>query len=88
MKLELKTENNKFSKSLSDFFRIIFFLTLIVIFCDLSLKLGIISRHYQIEYNCILLSTETSQSNFKELSKLSKLKNKRKIWEFCREFID
>ena len=87
MKLELKTENNKFSKSLSDFFRIIFFLTLIVIFCDLSLKLGIISRHYQIEYNCQLTSVEKSKANFKKLSKLSNLKNKQKIWEFCRDVI-
>ena len=87
MKLELKTENNKFSKSLSDFFRIIFFLTLIVIFCDLSLKLGIISRNQKIEFNCRLLSVEKSKPHFKKLSRLSNLKSKQQIWEFCREVI-
>ena len=88
MKFELKTENDNFSKSLSNFFRTVFILSLIVIFCDVALKLGVISRHYQIEYKCSLLSVETSKSNFKELSKLSKLKNKQKIWEFCREFLE
>ena len=87
MKLELKTENNKFSKSLSDFFRIIFFLALIVISCDLSLKLGIISKNYQIDYYCKILSVEKSKSNFNKISKLSNLKSKQRIWEFCREVI-
>ena len=85
MKFELKTENDNHLNSFSDFFRIVFILSLIVIFCDVALKLGVISRYYQIEYKCSLLSVETSKSNFKELSKLSKLKNKQKIWEFCRE---
>ena len=88
MKFELKTDNENYLKSLSNISKTVFNLIVLIVLCDISLKLGIISRHYQIEYNCILLSTETSQSNFKELSKLSKLKNKRKIWEFCREFID
>ena len=88
MKLELKTDNDNYSKSLSNFFRIFFIIALISIFCDMAVKLGVISRHYQIEYNCSLLSVETSKSNFKELSKLSKLKNKQKIWEFCREFLE
>ncbi|MBO8232056.1 hypothetical protein CU311_05145 [Prochlorococcus marinus str. MU1402] len=88
MKLELKTENDKHTKWLSNFFRVSFTFALIIIFCDTVLKLGVISRHYQIEYNCSLLSVETSQSNFRELSKLSKLKSKQKIWEFCREFIE
>ena len=86
MKLELKTENDKHYKSLSNFFRTIFSFALIVIFSDVALKLGVVSRHYQIQYNCSLLSVETSQSNFKELSKLSKLKSKQKIWEFCKKF--
>ena len=87
MKFELKTENENFSKSFSIFFRTVFILALIVIFSDIALKLKVISRYYQIEYNCSLLSVETSQSNFRELSKLSKLKSKQKIWEFCREFV-
>ena len=84
MKFELKTENENYSKSFSNIFRNIFFLSLIIIFCDVALKLGIISRNYQIDYNCRLLSVEKSKSNFERLSKLSKLKSKQRIWEFCR----
>ena len=87
MKLELKTENENYSKSFSQFFGIVFFLTLIIILCDVSLKLGIISRNHQIEYNCRLLSVDKSKPQFKKLSRLSNLKSKQQIWEFCREVI-
>ena len=87
MKFELKTENENYSKSISQFFGIVFFITLIIIFCDVALKLGFISRNYKIEYNCRLLLVEKSNPNFKRLSKLSNLKSKQQIWEFCREVI-
>ena len=87
MKFELKTENENYSKSISQFFSIVFFLTLIIILFDVALKLGIISRNHQIEYNCRLLSVEKSKPHFKKLSRLSKLKSKQLIWEFCREVI-
>ena len=86
MKFELKTENEKYSNSFSNVIRTIFFISFIIIFCDLSLKLGNISRHYQINYNCKLLSIEKSAANFKKLSSLSKLKSKQRIWDFCKEF--
>ncbi len=85
MKFELKTENENFSKYFSHFFRNVAIFALIIILCDISLKLGIISRIYQIEYNCMLLTVE--KSNFKKLSRLSNLKSKQKIWEFCREVV-
>ena len=87
MKFELKTDNENYSKSYSQFFGIVFFLTLIIILCDVALKLGIISRNHQIEYNCRLLSVEKSKPYFKKLSRLSNLKSKQQIWEFCREVI-
>ena len=87
MKFELKTEKENYSKSFSQFFGIVFFLTLIIILCDVAIKLGIISRNYSIEYNCRLLSVEKSKPHFKKLSKLSNLKSKQQIWEFCREVI-
>ena len=87
MKFELKTENENYSKSISKFFGIVFFITLIIILCDVALKLGIISRNHKIEYNCRLLSVEKSKLNFKRLSKLSNLKSKQQIWEFCSEVI-
>ena len=88
MKFELKTENENISRSISNFLSNVFKLALIIIFCDIALKLGIISRNYQINYNCQLLTVEKSKSNFKKLSRLSNLKSKQKIWEFCREFIN
>ena len=87
MKFELKTENENYSKSFSQFFIIVFFLTLIIILFDVALKLGNISRNYQIDYNCRLLSVEKSKPLFKKLSRLSNLKSKQKIWEFCREVV-
>ena len=87
MKFELKTENENYSKSISQFLGIVFFITLIIILCDVALKLGIISRNHKIEYNCRLLSVEKSKPYFKKLSKLSNLKSKQQIWEFCREVI-
>ncbi len=85
MKFELKTENENYSKSFLDVFRTIFIFALLIIFCDVALKLGIISRHYQINYICRLLPIEKTPSNFKKLSRLSNLKSKQRIWEFCRE---
>ena len=87
MKFELKTENEKYSNSFSNVIRTIFFISFIIIFCDLSLKLGNISKHYQINYNCKLLTIEKSATNFKKLSSLSKLKSKQRIWDFCKEFV-
>ena len=87
MKFELKTENENYSKSISQFFGIVFFITLIIILCDVALKLGIISRNHKIEYNCRLLSVEKSKLHFKKLSNLSNLKSKQLIWELCKEVI-
>ena len=87
MKLELKTENKNYSKSFLYFFGIFFVLALIIILYDVSLKIGNISRNHKIEYNCRLLSVKKSKPHLKKLSRLSKLKSKQQIWEFCREVI-
>ena len=87
MKFELKTENENYSKSISQFFGIVFFITLIIILCDVALKLGIISKNHRIEYNCRILSVVKSKPHIKKLSNLTKLKSKQQIWEFCREVI-
>jgi len=87
MKFELKTEKENFSKSFLQFFGIFFFLTLIITLFDVALKLGTISKNHKIEYNCRLLSVEKSRPHFKKLSRLTNLKSKQQIWEFCREAI-
>ena len=85
MKFELKTENENNTKLFSNFFKAVSILVLIIFLCDFAIKLGIITRQYQINYFCRLLSVEKSSSNFKKLSKISNLKSKQKIWDFCRE---
>ena len=87
MKFELKTENENYSKSFSQFFGIVFFLSLIIILTDVALKLRIISRNHEIDFSCRILSVEKSKPHFRKLSKLSNLKSKQQIWELCREVI-
>ena len=87
MKFELKTEKENYLKPFLQFLVIFFFLTLIIILSDVALKLRSISRNHKIEYNCRLLSVEKSKPHFKKLSRLSNLKSKQQIWEFCSEVI-
>ena len=84
MKVELKTENDNCLKIFSDILGIFFKIAALIILFDVALKLGSISRQYQIDYNCKLLSVEKTNSNFKKLSRLSHLKSKQRILEFCR----
>ena len=88
MKFELKTEKDNDTKSFRFVFLVITVLFLIIILCDVALKLGNISRHYQINHFCILLIIEQSSSNFRKLSKLSNFKSKPKIWQLCREVVN
>ena len=87
MKLELKSENENYSKLFSNVFKALSFIALIIFFCDIALKLGAISKNYQIEYNCKVLSIEKSKPNFQALSRLSNLKSKQRILDFCREVV-
>ena len=54
---------------------------------NFAFKLSIISRSYETDYNCKLLSVEKSKTHFKKLSGISNLKSKQQILEFCREVI-
>ena len=87
MKFELKTDNEKYSKSFLNVFGTFFIIVIIIIFSDIAIKLGTISRHYQTDYSCKLLFVEKSASNFKKLFKLSKIKSKQRILEFCKELV-
>ena len=85
MKFELITENKNYPKTFSHFLGIFFIFALIIILCDIALKLGIISRRFEVEYNCRLLSVDKSKTIFDKLSRLPNLKSKQQIWDFCRE---
>ena len=58
MKFEVKTQNDDFSQSSFSFFLVFAFLSFIVIFSSISIKLGSISRNYEINYLCKLITIE------------------------------
>ena len=87
MKIELKTDNEHSSKSIFSVSIIFVIISIIVIFSNISFKLGKISKNYEISYLCKLLTVEKSPSNFKKLSMYTKLSIKQKNCDFCRELI-
>ena len=87
MKFEVKTKNDDLWNSTFSFILIFALLSLIVILSNVSIKLGTISRYYEINYFCRLLTIEKSSLNFKKLSKLTNLNTKQKMWDLCREIV-
>ena len=87
MRFEIKTQNDDFSKSFFPLYVTFIILSFIVIFSNISIKLGTISKHYEINYFCKLLIIEKSSSNFKKLSKLTNETSKQKMWDLCREIV-
>jgi len=87
MKFEVKTQNDNLWKSSLPVLLSIAFLSFIVILSNISIKLGAISRHYEIDYLCKLLTIEKSSLNFKKLSKLTNQNTKQKMWDLCREIV-
>ena len=87
MKFEVKTQTDNLWKSSFPILISIAFLSSIVILYNISIKLGGISRYYEINYLCNLLSIEKSSLNFKKLSKLTNQNNKQKMWDLCREIV-
>ena len=87
MKFEVKTQNDDLFKSSFSVLLSVAILSLIVVLSNISIKLGAISRHYEINYLCNLLSIEKSSLNFKKLSKLTNQNNKQKMWDLCREIV-
>ena len=88
MKFEVKTQNDDPLKSSFSFLLFIALVSFIVILSNISIKLGAISRHYEINYLCNLLKIEKSSLNFKKLSKLTNQNNKQKMWDLCREIVN
>ena len=87
MRFEVKTQNDDFSKSSFTLYLAFVFLSFIIIIGNLSIKIGTISKHYEINYLCKLLIIEKSSSNFKKLSKLTNENSKQKMWDLCREIV-
>ena len=87
MKFEVKTENDAVSESSFSIFLAFAIISLIIIFGNISFKLGSISRNYEINYLCKLLIIEKTSANFKKLSNLTNLTTKQKMWDLCREIV-
>ena len=87
MKFEVKTQNDDLWKSSFSFLLASAFFSFIVVLSNISIKLGTISRHYEINYLCNLLIIDKSSLNFKKISKLTNQKTKQKMWDLCREIV-
>jgi hypothetical protein len=87
MKFEVKTQNDELLKSSCSVLLSFAILIFIVVLSNISIKLGAISRHYEIKYLCNLLTIEKSSLNFKKLSNLTKQNTKQKMWDLCREIV-
>ena len=87
MKFEVKTQNDDLWKSSFSVLLSIALVLFIVFLSNISIKLGAISRYYEINYLCKLLTIEKSANNFKKLSKLTNQTSKQKIWNLCKEIV-
>ena len=87
MKFEVKTQNDDLWKSSFSVLLSIVLFSFIVVLSNISIKIGAISRHYEIKYLCNLLTIEKSSLNFKKLSKLTNQNTKQKMWDLCREIV-
>ena len=87
MKFEVKTQNDDLFKSSMSVFLAFATFSLIIIFTSISIKLGQISRNFEINYLCKLISVEKTSLNFKKLSNLTNQTNKQKMMDLCREIV-
>ena len=84
MRLEVKTDQRRFSNYFSEIVLVIMLLFFTFLFLDLVFSLRKISRYYQTNYLCKLILVEKSSNNFKKLGRIINQTNKQKIWDFCK----
>ena len=84
MRLEVKTDQRRFSNYFSEIVCVIMLLFFTFLFIDLVFSLRKISRYYQTNYLCKLILVEKSSNNFKKLGRIINQTNKQKIWDFCK----
>ena len=87
MKFEVKTQKDDLFKSSMSVFLAFATFSLIIIFTNISIKLGQISRNFEIKYLCKLILIEKTSLNFKKLSNLTNQTNKQKMMDLCREIV-
>ena len=84
MRLEVKTDQRRFSEYFSEIFLVTFILFFGVLFFNVVFSLQKISRYYETNYLCNLILVEKSSINFKKLGRIINQTNKQKIWDFCK----
>ena len=84
MRLEVKTDQRRFSEYFSEIFLVTFILFFGVLFFNVVFSLQKISRYYETNYLCNLILVEKSSKNFNKLGRIINQTNKQKIWEFCK----
>ena len=87
MRFEVKTQNNDLSKVPFSLFVTFVLFSFLFLLSSISIKLGSISRYYEINYLCKLIIIEKTSFNFKKLSKLTNQTTKQKMWDLCREIV-
>ncbi len=87
MRLEVKTDQRKFSEYFSRIFLVTMTLFFSLLFLNLEFSLRKISRHYHTNYLCKLIILEKSSNDFKKLGRIINQPNKQKIWDFCKLLI-
>ena len=87
MKFEVKTQNDDLWKSSFSVLLSIALFSFMIVLSNISIKLGAISRHYEMKYLCNLLTIEKSSLNFKKFSKLTNQNSKQKMWDLCRQIV-
>ena len=87
MKFEVKTQNDDLLKSSFSVLLSFAILSFILVLSNISIKLGTISKLYEINYLCNLLTIEKTSLNFKKLSNLTNQNTKQKMWDLCREIV-
>tara|TARA_Y100000766_G_C18751994_1_gene528987 strand:+ start:492 stop:758 length:267 start_codon:yes stop_codon:yes gene_type:complete len=87
MKFELKTENDYLNKSIFSLFFASVTISFVLLLLSISIKLGDISKYYEINYLCRILIVDKSSNNFKKISKLSNFSSKQKIWDLCMSIV-
>ena len=84
MRFEVNTDQNRFSKYLSEILLVSTTLFFGILFLNLVFSVRKISRYYQTNYLCNLIIVEKSTDDFKKIGSIIKQNNKQKIWDFCK----
>ena len=85
MRFEVKTDKETFSYSFYLKTLIGISAITLLLLIRFSFQLSKISEIQEINYLCNLFLVEKSSFDFKRLSKLTKITNKSKMWDFCKE---